>query len=254
MDRKSEINNWVKKMRRPLILAFAFGLCNPSYSTVLNELEVRENLLCNPNILRANSLNFVLTFEGERLSISKKADYFENTLFVGTHFSIKRDPETFNTKNLLKDGDIAAISESRISSFKKVNSNTATFNSSKDLPFFTTLDCSNRVEIFTWDAFSKLNDSLPFVEGLSEANCIDRVEEEGKPYIVSLQEVFNCNRHFERSKVITLYFRKGSNQTRILNYAFSELSNRANFIEKGVITREINKSLKKVPQIIENLK
>jgi len=214
-------------------------------------LSVDHKSLCSPKKLTNRSTSFPLSFTGEKLSIGAGADYFKNTLFVGTHFFVSRAPKTFTNERLMSSRAIAKLSESSISRFKVTdNSNSdAQFQSSKKLPFFNQLNCSNRVQLYSWQDYSNQEEMKPFLDVLKKDKCLDAAT----PFKVSQQEVFDCNDHFTRSTIITFYFDENATTSRILTYSFSEMTGQPNFIKKRVMKGEIEKSLQKVKGIIEGL-
>jgi hypothetical protein len=219
----------------------------------LNELKVQNRLLCKSTLLKKQNVNYAISFKGEVLSQRLQTDFSKDTLFVGTHFIVNRDPISFSKDKLLSPEGIAKISDSKISSFKldEKQDFQATFYSSKKLPFFNTLDCANRVGVYDWNEFYDSEIFRPFLQALEEDDCL----ESDLPFKVTHQEVFSCNNHFKRSEIITLYFSLGEEmkKTRILTYSFSEMKSYPSFLERKVIEREIKQNLKKAPLIIENL-
>ncbi len=219
----------------------------------LNELKVQNRLLCKSTLLKKQNVNYSISFKGEAFSQRMQAGFNKNTLFVGTHFIVNRDAISFSKDNLLSPEGIGKISDSKISSFKLDEKQDfhATFYSTKNLPFFNTLNCANRVGVFDWNEFYDSEKIQPFLQALEEDDCLAT----DLPFKVTHQEVFSCNNHFERSEIITLYFSVGEEmkKTRILTYSFSEMKSYPSFLERKVIEREIEQNLKKVPFIIESL-
>jgi hypothetical protein len=215
----------------------------------LNEVSV--NSLCKTRGMNNTNLNHVLTLEGERLGLSKTVGFRRNTLFVGTHFFVERTPESFSNESLLNPIGIGKISESKVSNFKLVDadSSEAFFTSSKELPFFNSLDCSNKVSVKSWEDYQAETQNPELIQELKAQSCFTNK----LPFKVTDQEVFACNDHFKRSRIITFYFNEGAQKSRVLTLSFSELTSRPNFIKKNVMKSEVRKSLKGVASIIEDL-
>ncbi|MCF8059406.1 MAG: hypothetical protein K9K67_08920 [Bacteriovoracaceae bacterium] len=220
-------------------------LCQSSFGA-FDLRSLQDDRFCQAASVAKNTVNYMLSFTGEELAISVKADYLKDTLFLGTHFIVKRNPLSFSREKLLSPYGIGKISGSNISDFK-VDGPKASFSSFKKLPFFNSLNCSNSVQVYTFKDYLNLEAFTPFLQLIDEDRCID------KPFIVTHQEVFNCNNHFERSTIISFYFAESRSTTRILTYSFSEMSSKVNFIERNVMKGEIKKTLKNLPQIIESL-
>ena len=170
-----------------------------------------------------------------------------NPLFVGAAFKVNRPIETFNIAKLTNPRDVSILSESKLTNIKKW-SNKLEFTSSKRVGF-KTLVCENEVINYTWNEFIAHEIFSAITDVLESEGCFKYQ----RPSVVTVQKVSKCNSYFNKTRLVTFYSESRDGGTNILSLSLNSLLNRPNGLMRGLMTNEIEKSLKKLPSFIEKL-
>jgi hypothetical protein len=172
---------------------------------------------------------------------------FQNPLFVGASFQTNRSIDSFNHRKLMTVKDIAIFSQSKIDMVKNIRSGLS-FRSTKTIKF-QTLICHNTVKSYDWNTFNKMENYLAFSETLDRIGCL----EDKIPSIVTVQKVYNCNLHFDRSTIVTFYTEVEDNITQVLSFSLNDLKTRPGALIRGVMKNEIRRSMLKFPSLLKEI-